>query len=172
MIKRPRRLLYSCRSRLVAGRLPVAVGVFAHREGTRGNVNDDYTHSNSYAPGRLEPWHTVWMRSKSIWAMLGGRPQLTKKRGLVVGTHFEWDEGAVPRERLPGDPRAGGGVMLSSREWVGQALTHQESDRISVDLGASPVTGMHVCTGYSLRQTLKLDESDGRTRRPAGGARR
>jgi len=47
--------------------------------------------------------------------------------------------------------------MLTSRERVNRALNHQESDRVPVDLGASPVTGMQVDTVYRLRQSLGLD---------------
>ncbi len=47
---------------------------------------------------------------------------------------------------------------MNSRERVRLALNHQEPDRIPLDLGASPVTGMHVSTVYALRQALKLDE--------------
>ena len=47
--------------------------------------------------------------------------------------------------------------MLTSRERVNRALNHQESDRVPVDLGASPVTGMQVDTVYNLRQALGLD---------------
>jgi hypothetical protein len=47
--------------------------------------------------------------------------------------------------------------MLKSRERVQLALEHREADRIPLDLGASPTTGMHVDTVYSLRQALGLD---------------
>jgi hypothetical protein len=47
--------------------------------------------------------------------------------------------------------------MLTSRERVNRALHHQESDRVPLDLGASPVTGMQVDTVYQLRQALGLD---------------
>ncbi len=47
---------------------------------------------------------------------------------------------------------------MNSRERVRLALDHQEPDRIPLDLGASPVTGMHVSTVYALRQALGLDE--------------
>ncbi len=47
--------------------------------------------------------------------------------------------------------------MLNSRQRVEKALTHQEPDRIPLDLGGSGVTGMHVSTVYKLRQALKLD---------------
>jgi len=47
--------------------------------------------------------------------------------------------------------------MMKSRERVEKALNHQEADRIPLDLGSSPVSGMHVSTVYLLRQALKLD---------------
>src|SRR5208283_484631 len=47
--------------------------------------------------------------------------------------------------------------MLTSRERVNNALNHQESDRVPVDLGASSVTGMQADTVYKLRQALGLD---------------
>lgn len=47
--------------------------------------------------------------------------------------------------------------MLTSRERVHLALSHQEADRVPLDLGASPVTGMQVDTVYQLRQALGLD---------------
>ena len=47
---------------------------------------------------------------------------------------------------------------MNSRERVRLALDHQEPDRIPLDLGASPVTGMHVSTVYALRQALRLDK--------------
>jgi hypothetical protein len=46
-----------------------------------------------------------------------------------------------------------------SRERVRAALDHRESDRVPLDLGGSPVTGMHVSTVYRLRQALGLDLS-------------
>ncbi len=46
---------------------------------------------------------------------------------------------------------------MNSRERVQLALNHQEADRISLDLGATPVTGMHVQSVYKLRQALGLD---------------
>lgn len=48
--------------------------------------------------------------------------------------------------------------MLSSRERVARALNHQESDRVPLDLGSAPVTGMHVSSVYLLRQALGLDD--------------
>ena len=47
--------------------------------------------------------------------------------------------------------------MMNSRERVSLALDHQEPDRVPLDLGGSPTTGMHVSTVYALRQALKLD---------------
>ena len=46
---------------------------------------------------------------------------------------------------------------MNSRERVAAALQHQEPDRVPLDLGASPVTGMHVSAVYQLRQALSLD---------------
>lgn len=47
--------------------------------------------------------------------------------------------------------------ILSSRQRVEAALNHQQPDRVPLDLGASPVTGMHVSSVYALRQVLGLD---------------
>ena len=47
--------------------------------------------------------------------------------------------------------------MLSSRERVALALNHREPDHVPLDLGGSPVSGMHVSTVYRLRQALHLD---------------
>lgn len=47
--------------------------------------------------------------------------------------------------------------MLSSRERIQIALDHHEPDRIPLDLGGSPVSGMHVSSVYRLRQALELD---------------
>ena len=46
---------------------------------------------------------------------------------------------------------------MNSRQRVEAALNHQQPDRVPLDLGASPVTGMHVSSVYKLRQALKLD---------------
>jgi hypothetical protein len=46
---------------------------------------------------------------------------------------------------------------MNSRERVILALDHQEPDKVPLDLGGSPTTGMHVSTVYVLRQALKLD---------------
>jgi hypothetical protein len=47
---------------------------------------------------------------------------------------------------------------MDSRKRVSLALNHQEPDRIPLDLGGTPTTGMHVSTVYKLRQALELDE--------------
>ena len=47
---------------------------------------------------------------------------------------------------------------MTSRERVKLALDHQQPDRVPLDLGASPVTGMQVDTVYRLRQALQLDQ--------------
>jgi len=46
---------------------------------------------------------------------------------------------------------------MNSRQRVDAALNHQLPDHVPLDLGASPVTGMHVSSVYQLRQALKLD---------------
>ena len=46
---------------------------------------------------------------------------------------------------------------MNSRQRIEAALNHQQPDRVPLDLGASPVTGMHVSSVYKLRQALKLD---------------
>jgi hypothetical protein len=46
---------------------------------------------------------------------------------------------------------------MNARERVHLAVSHQEADRIPLDLGASAVTGMQVGTVYRLRQALRLD---------------
>ena len=47
--------------------------------------------------------------------------------------------------------------MLSSRERINLALNHQEADRVPLDLGAGPTSGMHASSVYLLRQALQLD---------------
>ena len=47
---------------------------------------------------------------------------------------------------------------MTSRERVEAALNHEEPDRLPLDLGASPVTGMHASSVYLLRQELGLDK--------------
>jgi hypothetical protein len=46
---------------------------------------------------------------------------------------------------------------MTSRQRIALALEHRQPDRIPLDLGSSPVTGMHVTTVYLLRQALGLD---------------
>ena len=46
---------------------------------------------------------------------------------------------------------------MNSRERVSLAINHQEPDRVPLDLGGSPTSGMHVSSVYLLRQALKLD---------------
>jgi len=48
-------------------------------------------------------------------------------------------------------------LKMNSRERVKLTLNHQEPDRVPLDLGGSPVTGMHVSSVYQLRQALHLD---------------
>lgn len=48
-------------------------------------------------------------------------------------------------------------ILMNSRERVILALNHEEPDRVPLDLGGSPTTGMHASTVYALRQALKLD---------------
>ena len=48
---------------------------------------------------------------------------------------------------------------MNSRRRVEAALDHQSPDYVPLDLGASPVTGMHVSSVYQLRQALKLDQA-------------
>lgn len=46
---------------------------------------------------------------------------------------------------------------MNSRQRVAAALSHHQPDYVPLDLGGSPVTGMHVTSVYKLRQALKLD---------------
>ena len=46
---------------------------------------------------------------------------------------------------------------MNSRQRIEAALNHQQPDRVPLDLGGSPVTGMHVSSVYKLRQALQLD---------------
>jgi hypothetical protein len=46
---------------------------------------------------------------------------------------------------------------MNSRQRVQAALRHEAPDCVPLDLGASPVTGMHASSVYQLRQALKLD---------------
>ena len=47
---------------------------------------------------------------------------------------------------------------MNSRQRVESALNHQQPDRVPLDLGASPVSGMHVSSVARLRQALGLDK--------------
>ncbi|MFC2119037.1 uroporphyrinogen decarboxylase family protein [Bacteroidota bacterium] len=47
---------------------------------------------------------------------------------------------------------------MNSRERIKLALEHRETDRVPVDLGGSPLTGMHVSSVYLLRKALGLKE--------------
>ena len=46
---------------------------------------------------------------------------------------------------------------MKPRERVRLTLEHQEPDRVPLDVGGTPVTGMHVSSVYGLRQHLALD---------------
>jgi hypothetical protein len=46
---------------------------------------------------------------------------------------------------------------MTSRQRVEATLAHAEPDRVPLDLGAAPTTGMHVDSVYLLRQALGLD---------------
>ena len=46
---------------------------------------------------------------------------------------------------------------MNARERIQTTLAHQEPDRVPLDLGSSPTTGMHVSSVYLLRQALHLD---------------
>jgi len=46
---------------------------------------------------------------------------------------------------------------MNSRQRVQKALSHEQPDRVPLDLGASAVTGMHVSSVYQLRQAYQLD---------------
>jgi len=46
---------------------------------------------------------------------------------------------------------------MNSRQRVMLAINHQEPDRVPLDLGGGPTSGMHVSSVYLLRQALKLD---------------
>lgn len=50
-----------------------------------------------------------------------------------------------------------GGQALTSRQRVETALAHLEPDRVPLDLGGSPTTGIHCSALYRLRQALGLD---------------
>ncbi len=46
---------------------------------------------------------------------------------------------------------------MNSRQRVSLALNHQQPDRVPLDLGGGPTSGMHVSSVYLLRQALRLD---------------
>jgi hypothetical protein len=46
---------------------------------------------------------------------------------------------------------------MNSRQRIQEAFQHRETDRVPLDLGGTPVTGMHVSSVYLLRQALGLD---------------
>lgn len=46
---------------------------------------------------------------------------------------------------------------MNSRERIRLSLSHQEADRVPLDLGAAPTSGMQVSSVYLLRQALRLD---------------
>jgi len=47
--------------------------------------------------------------------------------------------------------------MMTSRKRVELALNHKEPDRVPLDMGGSPTSGIHVSAVYNLRQALELD---------------
>lgn len=47
--------------------------------------------------------------------------------------------------------------MTTSRERIHTTLEHRTPDRVPLDLGSTPTTGMHASTVYRLRQALHLD---------------
>ena len=47
---------------------------------------------------------------------------------------------------------------MNSRQRIEAAIRHQQPDRVPLDLGGTPVSGMHVSSVYLLRQALGLDE--------------
>ena len=46
---------------------------------------------------------------------------------------------------------------MTSRERVFAAIAHRAPDRVPLDMGGGPSSGMHVSMVYNLRQALKLD---------------
>jgi hypothetical protein len=50
-----------------------------------------------------------------------------------------------------------GKTTMNSRERVRMAINHQEPDRVPLDLGGGPTSGMQVASVYLLRQALELD---------------
>ena len=53
---------------------------------------------------------------------------------------------------------------MTSRERIRAALNHEQPDRIPVDFGSTPVSGIAVSTVYRLRQALGLDSPDDRVK--------
>lgn len=49
---------------------------------------------------------------------------------------------------------------MNSRERIKKAISHQKMDRLPVDFGSTPVTGIMVGLVYKLRQYFKLDKPD------------
>jgi len=49
---------------------------------------------------------------------------------------------------------------MNSRERIELTLKHKIPDRVPLDLGGSPITGMHVSVVYKLRKALYLDKED------------
>jgi hypothetical protein len=47
---------------------------------------------------------------------------------------------------------------MNSRERIRKALVHKQPDRLPVDFGSSPTTGIHVSVVYKLRQHFGLDK--------------
>ena len=53
---------------------------------------------------------------------------------------------------------------MTSRERLQKVLNHEVPDRVPLDLGSTPVTGMAVSTVAKLRRALGLDEQSARTK--------
>jgi len=53
---------------------------------------------------------------------------------------------------------------MTPRERIQAALNHKQPDRVPVDFGSTPVSGIAVGTVYRLRQKLGLDSPDGRVK--------
>ncbi|MFC1508280.1 uroporphyrinogen decarboxylase family protein [Candidatus Omnitrophota bacterium] len=53
---------------------------------------------------------------------------------------------------------------MTSRERIQAALNHKQPDRVPVDFGSTPVSGITVDTVYRLRQELGFDGPDGRVK--------
>ncbi|MEA1950074.1 MAG: methyltransferase, partial [Planctomycetota bacterium] len=49
---------------------------------------------------------------------------------------------------------------MNSRKRIEAAVNHRQPDRVPLDLGATPVSGMQVSSVYLLRQAMGLDEPD------------